>query len=167
MGHIFKLGTKYSEALKACFLDEQGKERPIIMGCYGIGIGRTVAAAIEQNHDENGIVFPIPIAPFQVTVLPLQTHKPEVVEAAEAIYRELMDAGLDVLLDDRDERAGVKFNDADLLGTPVRVTVGLRGIKAGQVEVKLRHQAESIQVPVSDAVASIRRMVKELYDSIE
>lgn len=167
VGHIFKLGTKYSKALKAMFLDEEGKERPIIMGCYGIGVGRTVAAAIEQNHDKNGIIFPIPIAPFEVTILPLQMHEPLVAETAEAIYKDLSDNNIDVMLDDRDERAGVKFNDADLIGIPVRVTVGLRGIKEGLVEMRLRTESESVNVPLKDAPAIIREKVKNLYDSLE
>jgi prolyl-tRNA synthetase len=167
VGHIFKLGTKYSQALKAAFLDEQGKERPIIMGCYGIGVGRTVAAAIEQNNDKDGIIFPIPISPFEVTILPLQMHETAVIETAERIYAELFDHDIDVLLDDRDERAGVKFKDADLLGTPVRVIVGLKGVKKGQIEIKLRAECESINVPVKDASAIIREKVKALYDSLK
>lgn len=167
VGHIFKLGTKYSEALNATFLDEAGKEKPIIMGCYGIGVGRTVAAAIEQNHDKDGIVFPVPIAPFEVTILPLQMHEPSVVETAETIYRELCDYGIDVLLDDREGRAGIKFNDADLLGIPVRVTAGLRGVKNGQVELKVRAESESVNIPVKDAAAVIREKVKDLYDSLK
>jgi len=165
VGHVFKLGTKYSKAMGAVFSDEEGIEKPIVMGCYGIGVGRTVAAAIEQNHDENGIIFPIPLAPFEVVILPLQMHEPEVVTASEKIYRELSESGLDVLLDDRDLRAGVKFYDADLLGTPVRVTVGMRNLKAGQVEMKLRLEKESSQVPVQEAPACIKQKVKELYDS--
>ncbi len=167
VGHIFKLGTKYSEALNATFLDEAGKEKPIIMGCYGIGVGRTVAAAIEQNHDKDGIIFPAPIAPFEVTILPLQMHEPSVVETAETIYRELCDYGIDVLLDDREGRAGIKFNDADLLGIPVRVTAGLRGVKNGQVELKVRAESESVNIPVKDAAAVIREKVKDLYDSLK
>ncbi len=167
VGHIFKLGAKYSKALKAFFLDEQGRERPIIMGCYGIGVGRTVAAAIEQNHDKEGIIFPIPIAPFEATILPLQMHDTAVLETAEKIYEELLGQGIDVLLDDRDERAGVKFNDADLLGIPVRVTVGLRGLKSGQVEVKLRSESESMAVPVRDGSAYVMEKVKDLYDSLK
>jgi prolyl-tRNA synthetase len=167
VGHIFKLGTKYSNALKAVFLDEQGNEKPIIMGCYGIGVGRTVAAAIEQNHDEKGIVFPIPLSPFEVTILPLQIHKTSVAETAEKIYADLLDHDIDVLIDDRDERAGVKFNDADLLGIPIRVTVGLRGVQNGQVELKLRAESESIVVPIEDATASIQEKVKDLYDSLK
>lgn len=167
VGHIFKLGTKYSKSLKAMFLDEAGKERPIIMGCYGIGVGRTVAAAIEQNHDENGIIFPAPIAPFEVTVLPLQMHESSVVGIAEAIYRDLNDHGTDVLLDDREGRAGIKFNDADLLGIPVRVTVGLRGVQNGQVELKMRAGSDSVNIPIQGAPSVIRERVKELYDSLK
>jgi prolyl-tRNA synthetase len=167
VGHIFMLGTKYSHALKAVFLEEHGKESPIVMGCYGIGVGRTVAAAIEQNHDKYGIIFPVPISPFEVSILPLQVHETPVVETAEKIYAELLDYNIDALLDDRDERAGVKFNDADLLGTPVRVTVGLRGVKSGHVEIKLRAESESTDVQIKDAPAIIREKVKELYDSLK
>ena len=167
VGHIFMLGTKYSQALKAMFLDEGGKERPIIMGCYGIGVGRTVAAAIEQNHDKDGIIFPAPIAPFEVTILPLQMHKPAVIETADRIYRELVEHHIDVLIDDRDERAGVKFNDADLLGIPVRVTVGIKGVEKGQVELKLRSESESVDIPFNDAPAIIREKIKSLYDSLK
>ena len=166
VGHVFKLGVKYSEAMKAVFLNKQGKERPMIMGCYGIGIGRTVAAAIEQNHDKDGIVFPIPVAPFEVTILPLQMHNEAVVEAASKIYGGLLDMGIDALLDDRDERAGVKFNDADLLGTPVRITVGSRGLKNGEVEVKLRSEPESFTIPLDTAAAAVSETVKGLYDSL-
>ena len=167
VGHIFKLGTKYSKALKALFLDEQGKEMPIIMGCYGIGVGRTVAAAIEQNHDKDGIIFPIPISPFEVTLLPLQMHESAVIETAEKIYTELLNHEIDVLLDDRDERAGVKFKDADLLGTPLRVIVGLKGLKEGNIEIKLRSEPDRLNVPAKDASAIIREKVKALYDSLE
>ncbi|MCJ7687089.1 MAG: proline--tRNA ligase [Desulfobacteraceae bacterium] len=165
VGHIFKLGTKYSQALKAVFLNRHGKESPIIMGCYGIGVGRTVAAAIEQNHDKDGIIFPTPIAPFEVIILPLQMHNTEVVETAEKIYTDLLDIKVDTLLDDRDERAGVKFNDADLLGIPIRITVGVKGIKAGQVEIKLRSEAESFLAPINNAASSIKEKVEALNDS--
>ena len=167
VGHVFKLGVKYSEAMKAVFLNEQGKEMPSIMGCYGIGIGRTVAAAIEQNHDKDGIVFPAPVAPFEVTILPLQMHNEDVVEAASKIYEDLLAKGIDVLLDDRDERAGVKFKDADLLGIPVRITVGSRGLKNGEVEVKLRPEPESFTVPLNSAADAISDTVKGLYDSVK
>ena len=162
VGHIFKLGTKYSLALNAVFLNEEGKEQPIIMGCYGIGVGRIVAASIEQNNDENGIVFPVPIAPFEVTILPLQMHDAAVAETAEKIYNDLSELGLDVLLDDRDERAGVKFKDADLLGIPVRITVGSRGVKTGTVEVKQRTETESALIPIEEVVLHMQEKIKSL-----
>jgi prolyl-tRNA synthetase len=167
VGHIFKLGTKYSKAMKGLFLDEHGVEKPFVMGCYGIGVGRTVAAAIEQNHDEDGIVFPIPIAPFDAVVLPLQMHEPEVVEAAEKIYRGLSEKGVDVLLDDRDLRGGSKFKDADLLGTPVRVTLGIRNVRAGKAEMKLRFEKENIPIPLSEATDIVIAKCKELHGSIK
>ncbi|MFH1480576.1 MAG: proline--tRNA ligase [Pseudomonadota bacterium] len=167
VGHIFKLGTKYSKALKAVFLDDSGKEQPIVMGCYGIGVGRTLGAAIEQNHDPEGIIFPIPISPFEVVILPLQMHEGDVVQAAEKLYKELIDGGLDVLVDDREIRAGVKFKDADLLGTPIRLTIGLRSLKNGQVEMKMRSEAETRSIPLNQASALIKEKVKELYDSAQ
>jgi len=162
VGHIFKLGTKYSEAMGAVFLDEQGTEKPIIMGCYGIGVGRTAAAAIEQNHDQNGIIFPISIAPFEVVILPLQMHEPVVIEAAEKIHGQLSDAGVDALLDDRDVRAGIKFNDADLLGTPLRIMLGTRNLKDGQAELRRRTESESTLIPVENAVTEALRIVRAL-----
>jgi prolyl-tRNA synthetase len=167
VGHVFKLGTKYSKEMGAVFLDEQGKEKPIVMGCYGIGVGRTVAAAIEQNHDDDGIIFPIPIAPFEVVILPLQMHESDVIEAAEKLYNDLSESGLDVLLDDRDVRAGIKFKDADLLGTPLRITLGMRNLKAGQAELKLRFETDSSLINIRDATTIIREKVKDLYDSIK
>ncbi|MBN2125656.1 MAG: proline--tRNA ligase [Deltaproteobacteria bacterium] len=167
VGHVFKLGTKYSKAMGAHFLDERGEERPIIMGCYGIGIGRIVAAAIEQNHDAEGIVFPIPIAPFEAVVLPLQMHEREVVEAAEGIYDALMERGVDALLDDRELRGGIKFKDADLLGTPLRITVGTRHLKSGQVEMKMRTATETSLIPLEGATTTVLEMVNRLYDSIK
>ena len=167
VGHIFKLGTKYSTTMNALFLDEQGVENPIIMGCYGIGVGRTIAAAIEQNHDERGIIFPMPIAPFEVVVLPLQMNEPEVTETAEKIYRELEAKGVDVLIDDRDMRAGSKFKDADLLGTPIRITIGKRSLDEGRVEMKLRAEAESTLVPVEKGFEVILSQIEALYDKIQ
>jgi prolyl-tRNA synthetase len=167
VGHIFKLGTKYSEAMKALFLDEQGMEKPIIMGCYGIGVGRTAAAAIEQNHDQNGIIFPISIAPFEVVILPLQMHEAAVIEAADKIYGQLLDAGVDALLDDRDVRAGIKFNDADLLGTPLRIMLGTRNLKDGKAELRRRTESESTLIPVENAVTEVQRIIRALYDSAE
>ncbi|MBX6423916.1 proline--tRNA ligase [Thermosulfurimonas sp. F29] len=137
VGHVFKLGTKYSSAMRATFLDREGRERPIIMGCYGIGIGRTVAAAIEQNHDEAGIIFPREIAPFEAVILTLGPES-DLMEASERIYRELSGAGVEVLWDDRDERPGVKFKDADLIGIPYQIIVGRRFRETGEVELKER-----------------------------
>jgi len=165
VGHIFKLGIKYSKAMGALFLDQNGVERPIIMGCYGIGVGRTVAAAIEQNNDQDGIIFPIPVAPFEAIILPLQMEEREVVDAADKLYKELLSKGLDVLLDDRDVRAGFKFKDADLLGIPLRIAIGTRNLKKGQVEVKLRSESDSILVSLRDSASVILDKINKLYDS--
>jgi prolyl-tRNA synthetase len=167
VGHVFKLGTKYSKALKACFLDKNGQESTIIMGCYGIGIGRIIAAAIEQSHDENGIIFPISISPFEVTMLPLELHEPRVKEVVEKLYQDLNDMGVVVFLNDRDERPGFKFKDADLLGTPVRVTVSSRTLQKNAVEIKLRSSPELRLVPVADAPKSIKETIQNLYDSLK
>ena len=167
VGHIFKLGTKYSKAMNATFTDRDGKEKYFVMGCYGIGIGRCVAAAIEQGHDKNGIIFPISIAPFEVIVLPVQIDDTKVVEEAEKIYHKLKENKIDVIIDDRDERAGVKFNDADLIGIPIRVTVGRRGLAEGKVEIKLRSEDRAEMVPVEQALDVIIGKVKELYDSLK
>jgi prolyl-tRNA synthetase len=155
VGHIFKLGTAYSESMQAYFQDSDGNERPLVMGCYGIGISRVVAATIEQNHDQNGIIFPVPLAPYQVAVLSLDLKDPLVNEAAEKIYRELAEAGVDVFIDDRDERPGIKFKDADLLGFPYRVTVGRRFKENGQVEIRRRRDGKTEDVPIDDIVASL------------
>jgi prolyl-tRNA synthetase len=167
VGHIFKLGTKYSTAMNALFLDEKGAENPIIMGCYGIGVGRTIAAAIEQNHDEKGIVFPMPIAPFEVVVLPLQMNESKVTETAEMIYKELNAKGVDVLIDDRDMRAGGKFKDADLLGTPIRITVGKRSLDEGRIEMKLRAETDSTLFPLEKGIDVILKQIETLYDKIQ
>jgi len=167
VGHVFKLGTKYSKAMRAVYLDEHGEEQLIFMGCYGIGVGRTVAAAIEQNHDENGIIFPISMAPFEVVILPLQMHEKTVVESSEAVYEALLERGIDVLLDDRDVRGGIKFKDADLLGTPVRITLGARSLKDGQAELKIRRGSESVFVPLQNTAEVAAGIVEELHDSIK
>ncbi len=159
VGHIFKLGTKYSEAMNATFLDEQGKERPVIMGCYGIGIGRTAAAAIEQNHDAAGIIWPKSISPFDCLVVPVNIKDPETAKAAEAVYKELEALGIQTLLDDRDQRAGVKFKDADLIGIPVRVTIGERNLKQGLVEIKERRAADARLVPLKDVSKAVMEML--------
>ena len=138
VGHVFKLGTKYSKTMNALFLDEDGRQKPLIMGCYGIGVGRTVAAALEQNHDEFGILFPVTIAPYHVEVLAINVNEGPAMEAALGIYDGLNAEGLDVLLDDRDVRPGVKFKDADLIGVPIRITVGAKDLAGGVVELKDR-----------------------------
>jgi prolyl-tRNA synthetase len=165
VGHIFKLGTKYSKPLRAVYLDQNGEEKVIIMGTYGIGVARTVAAAIEQNHDQDGMIFPIPISPFEVAVLPLQLYQSEVVAAAERIYTELLDQKIDVLLDDRDVRPGVKFKDADLLGTPLRITLSEKTIKEGKLELKVRSERTASLIPLTNAPAAIVQKVKDLYGS--
>ncbi len=162
VGHIFKLGLKYSESMKATFLDKEGKEQHIVMGCYGIGVGRTVAAAIEQGNDENGMILPMAIAPFEVDVLPVNTSHTETMEVARTIYKELMEKGIDVILDDRDERPGVKFKDCDLMGIPLRVTIGERNLKEGLVEIKLRSEKESRKVPKDEVINLVVAMVADL-----
>ena len=161
VGHIFKLGTKYSEAMGATVLDDQGKDRVLFMGCYGIGIGRTVASAIEQNHDDNGIVFPLPIAPFQVLITVVNPKDEAVLQASEDIYQALQLAGIEVLLDDRDERAGSKFKDADLLGIPLRLTVGSRGLKEGMVELQRRSDGERTMLPLAEAAERLAEQVRQ------
>ena len=151
VGHCFYLGTKYSHSLRATFLDAQGKERDLLMGCYGIGIGRTVAAVIEQSHDDQGIIFPLALAPFQVIIVPLNCERKQVVEVAEKIYQELAGRDIEVLLDDRDERAGTKLKDADLLGIPLRVTVGEKSLRQGSVELRERASLEVRLVKAEDA----------------
>ncbi len=162
VGHIFKLGTKYSEKMRCTFLDAEGKENPMIMGCYGLGVGRTVAAAIEQNHDDKGIIWPLPLAPYEVVLVMLNTNKPEVVEASEALYAQLKEAGFDVLFDDRPERPGVKFNDMDLIGFPVRIVAGARGLAEGKVELSLRSGGEKQLVPITDMVETVRKTLEEI-----
>jgi prolyl-tRNA synthetase len=160
VGHVFKLGTKYSKALHATFLDADGKEQIIYMGCYGIGIGRTVAACIEQNHDDNGIIFPIPIAPFQVIVSALSAKDDSVKDAAEAIYQDLLESGVEVLLDDRDERPGFKFKDADLIGIPLRIVVGAKHLVDGRVELKERRSGEVELLPIAEALEKVKATIK-------
>jgi len=157
VGHIFQLRTKYSEALKATYLDAKGQPQPMEMGCYGIGITRIAAAAIEQNHDERGIVFPRPIAPFEACLVPIGFHKnPAVREAAEKLYSELLAAGIDVLLEDRDERPGVLFADMDLLGIPHRLVLSDRGLAAGTIEYKGRTQASAEDAPLATALQLLK-----------
>jgi prolyl-tRNA synthetase len=153
VGHTFMLGTKYSAAMHADFTDERGETHPAIMGCYGLGLGRTVAAAIEQNHDEQGIVWPLPLAPFQVLLVSLNPNDDAVRAAADTLFDALRERGVEVLYDDRDERPGVKFNDADLIGIPIRLVVGGKSLARGEIELSHRRDREKHPVPVTDAVA--------------
>ncbi len=165
VGHVFKLGTKYSKAFHATYLDKEGKEQFIVMGCYGIGVGRTVAAAIEQNNDSDGIIFPFSIAPFQVLILPLDMSDKQIVETAEAVYESLILKGLEVLIDDREERAGIKFKDGDLIGIPIRITVGRKSLKDGVLEVTLRKTKETYMVRVDEAPVFIEEFIqREIHD---
>jgi prolyl-tRNA synthetase len=161
VGQVFYLGTKYSEKMGATYLDAEGREQPIEMGCYGIGISRMVAAAIEQNHDANGIIWPVSIAPFQVLVLPINYKEEKLRDAAEKLYRDLQRAGVEVLLDDRDERAGVKFKDADLIGIPLRVTIGAKGLDKGYIELRTRHDGKTDEVALGDAVQTIQSIIAQ------
>jgi len=153
------LGTKYSEAMNATFVDQSGKEKYFIMGCYGIGIGRTVAAAIEQNHDENGIVMPMSIAPFEAIILPLNVSQEQILKTAEDLYSILDQSGIQVVIDDRDESAGVKFKDADLVGIPIHLVIGQRTLKEDSVEIKLRKGGVSKKVKVEEVVKEIRSIL--------
>ena len=156
VGHIFQLGTKYSEAMKATVLDEKGSAVTMVMGCYGIGVSRIVAAAIEQNHDGKGIVFPASIAPFQVAIAPIHMHKSERLRAAaEALYERLLAAGVDVVFHDRNERPGVMFADLELIGVPHRIVISDRGLDAGTVEYKARTDDAAQDLPLEDAVALV------------
>ena len=162
VGHIFQLGTKYSEAMGADVLNENGKAQPMSMGCYGIGITRIVAAAIEQNHDDRGILWPRAMAPFQVALVPINMDKSEVVtQATESLYDRLRSAGFDVFMDDRKERPGVKFAEMELIGIPVRVTLGERSIAAGSVEIQLRTESSAQDVPLDDAATHIANLLAE------
>jgi prolyl-tRNA synthetase len=159
VGHVFMLGTKYSQAMKATFLDAQGQEQLAVMGCYGIGVSRTAAASVEQNHDAKGIKWPVPIAPFHVTLLPLSQSQP-VTQLADALYHALQEAGIEVLWDDRDERAGVKFNDADLIGAPYHLVIGEKGLAQGQVELKLRQTGETKKIAPDQVLSALSALLQ-------
>lgn len=161
VGHVFKLGTKYSKVMKAVFLDQSGKEKIMVMGCYGIGIGRTVAAAIEQNHDADGIVWPLPLAPYAVIITPVNVNEKMLADAAEELYRILTEKGVEVILDDRNERAGVKFKDADLIGIPYRVTVGPKRLAEGMMEIKTRRSGEVAILPVYEVAPFLMGRIRE------
>ncbi|HXQ22541.1 MAG TPA: proline--tRNA ligase [Candidatus Acidoferrales bacterium] len=160
VGNIFYLGTKYSAAMKATYLDAGGQEHPIEMGCYGIGITRTAAAAVEQFHDDNGIIWPMPLAPAHVHVVPVSWGDQRMRETAELLYTNLQNAGVEVLLDDREERPGIKFKDADLIGIPLRVTIGAKSLDRGCVELKRREEKSAQDLPLADAVNRITAMVR-------
>jgi prolyl-tRNA synthetase len=160
VGHVFFLGTKYSVPMKANFLDADGKEKPMVMGCFGIGITRIAAAAIEQNHDGDGIIWPVPLAPYEVALLSLQPGDAQVAALADRLHDELEAAGVEVLYDDRDERPGVKFKDADLIGIPYRIAVGKKGVAEGVVELKARRSPEVTKVKIDDVIRTVRERVE-------
>jgi prolyl-tRNA synthetase len=155
VGHVFKLGTKYSKSMGATYLDEKGNEIHAIMGCYGIGINRILAGAVESGNDANGIVWPLPLAPYHVVIVPLQVQNSTVMEQALGLEKSLTESGVEVLTDDRDQRPGVKFKDADLIGIPLRIVVGERGLKEGTVELKWRTETAARQIPAAQAAGLI------------
>ncbi len=161
IGHIFLLGTRYSEPMQAYFKDKDGKEKPIVMGCYGIGVSRLMSAIVEQSHDENGIIWPINVAPFELEILPLNVSDETQNQIAEKLYKEALQRGTDVIIDDRNERAGFKFKDADLVGIPVRIVVG-RKAKEGIVEIQIRKTGEKFDVPMEEALNRFEELKKEL-----
>jgi prolyl-tRNA synthetase len=161
VGHVFKLGTKYSKAMKAVYLDKDGQEKIMIMGCYGIGIGRTVAACIEQNYDENGIVWPMPLAPYHVIITPVNVNEEAIMLAAEHLYNAMLVEGIEVIFDDRDERAGVKFKDADLIGIPLRIIVGQKNLVQGNVELKIRKTGENRLYSLQEIVQQVKQIIAQ------
>ena len=161
VGHVFKLGTKYSKAMKAVYLDKDGQEKIMIMGCYGIGIGRTVAAGIEQNYDENGIVWPMPLAPYHVIITPVNVNEKNIMDVAENLYNSIKALGIDVIFDDRDERAGVKFKDAELIGIPLRITIGQKNLSQGNVELKIRKTGENKLYSLQEIVQKIKQIIEQ------
>lgn len=163
VGQVFKLGTKYSEKLGCTYLDRDGKTHPMVMGCYGIGITRTVAASIEQNHDKDGIIWPVAIAPYEVVIVPANNKDEGVMNAARHLYDEMEDCQDEVILDDRDERAGIKFKDADLIGYPIRVTIGKKWKESGLVEVRLRRSGVVSEVALADCKTKVLEMLEELH----
>lgn len=165
VGQVFKLGTKYSEKLNATFLDNNGKSRPMFMGCYGIGVTRTVAASIEQNHDENGIIWPVAIAPYEVVIVPANNKSEDVMKAAEGLYNALEGSHDEIVFDDRAERAGIKFKDADLIGYPLRVTIGKKWQESGCVEIKLRRTGEVFEVPYENCAEKVEELLNYLREN--
>jgi len=162
VGQVFKLGTKYSEALQATFLDQNGRPNPMIMGCYGIGVSRTLAAAIEQYHDENGIIWPRSIAPFEAVIVPINAKDEALMSTSHTIYTALKDAGVDVLLDDRKDRAGVKFKDADLIGYPLRITVSKNTLENNEVEIQIRKSGEALPCAIDSVATKVAELLQNL-----
>ena len=160
LGHVFQLGTKYSQALGAVYADEDGQQKPFIMGCYGIGVSRLIAALIECHHDDKGIIWPAAVAPFEIEILPLQVQEPALMQAADQLYEQLRQAGIEVLMDDRDESAGCKFNDADLIGIPLRVTIGTKGLKQGKLEIKKRSENQAQTVAIDSVLPTLITMLR-------
>ena len=161
VGHVFKLGTKYSECLNAKFLDADETQKTILMGCYGIGVNRIVAGLVETSHDESGIIFPVNLAPYEVVICPMKIDNGEMMALAKTLHDELTTRGIDCIVDDRDQRAGVKFKDADLIGFPLRIVIGDKGLAAGQLEIKWRWEKESTMLPIADAVSTLAEMLNE------
>ena len=162
VGQVFKLGTKYSEALQATFLDQNGRPNPMIMGCYGIGVSRTLAAAIEQYHDENGIIWPRSIAPFEAVIVPINAKDEALMSTSETIYSALQEAGVDVLLDDRKDRAGVKFKDADLIGYPLRITVSKNTLENNEIEIQIRKTGEALSCAIDSVATKVTELLQNL-----
>jgi prolyl-tRNA synthetase len=166
VGNIFKLGTEYSETLNARYLDAEGNSHPVVMGSYGIGSGRNAATVAEQNHDERGLKWPISIAPYHVSLLTLGDDD-EIVAAADRLYADLTAGGIEVLYDDRNERPGVKFNDSDLIGNPIRLSVSKRTLAEGQAELRLRTEPESTLAPLDGVVGKVQGIVNNLFAALE
>jgi len=162
VGNIFKLGTRYSEAMGCLYQDKDGKEKPVIMGSYGIGVGRLLACVAEESHDDGGLIWPVSIAPYEVSIIDLCRKS----DTASEVYEDLKKSGFDVIIDDRDERPGVKFNDADLIGFPVRITIGDRSVKEGMAEVKLRREEEVRKVPLEDLKDNLSEIIGNLYQEL-
>lgn len=166
VSQVFQLGTKYSEVMGATFMDEDGKEKPLIMGCYGVGVSRTLAAIVEQHNDENGIIWPVSVAPYEVSVIPLDPKKEDCAKATDRLVQELLDAGLDVVVDDRDERPGFKFADNDLMGFPYQIVIGKRGLKNGTFELKDRATGEREDISIDEAAAIVAARVREAKQAL-
>jgi len=160
VGHVFKLGTKYSASMEATFLDEDGKQKPFIMGCYGIGVTRILAAVVETHHDEAGIQWPVSVAPYAAVIVPINLADPATKSAAENLYRELCEAGLDLLFDDREVSGGVKLKDADLIGFPTRILLSDKTLQKSSAELKLRNQSAASLVPLSSVVSTLQQQLR-------